>query len=519
MRPKSEKPARGQLNVRWDSGLPIDFTDCCAASVLTLAMSLSCGHAYAQSSESVAANVQTTSSQNFTSSGSGSSLETDQPIPLSNSGAPVPTAVPNAAYPPTMATPSSAAPHDPYAKYEWKGLIVNLPPPPDTVDGNLFGYRQKLADDYGIGYYGLSSDTFYDNVLRHDHHGPQSYIGQKPTSFLENVFVLTFDLSRYGIPDGQIVAGTSYFASSWNTIAPTEINLGQLSYYQTLFNKRLEVKVGLLGNIFEYLGEFTGGSLAGGVFGPSGQPLLEAGGSVVAFPTYGINVTAHITRSVYDKFGIARGVTPLGIVDEHNFNPTGTRFSTPRTGAWVINEAGYLHPAEPGAPETWVRAGGVFSGSRYTELDHPELTSNRNYFLYLLADRQLWQISSEPDQAYRGLYAGFSAEYLPPNLNFFAEYYEVRLYGLGLLPHRPFDQVSVVATDTFFSSFAYSEARSAQQMAHSDSKAITGSYSFHLLPGFYVSAALQYINHPTPLTYTSSSGSALNVISGVTLFF
>ena len=416
-----------------------------------------------------------------------------------------------------MPTASSNAPYNSYANYEWKGVNINLPPPSATVDGDLFGFRQKLADDYGIGYIGFSVDTFYDNLLRHDHHGEQAYIGQKPTSLSESFFALTFDLSRYGIPDGQIVAGASYVSTSWNAIGPTVVNLGTLSYYQTLFNKRLEVKVGLLGNVFEYLGEFTGGNFAGGVFGPSGDLSLESGGT--AFPTYGINLTGHITKNIYDKVGVARAVTPLGIVEEHNFNPIGPRFSTPRSGVWVTNEIGYLRAAQPDAPQTWVRAGGVYSSAHYTELDHPDLTSPHNYFLYLLADRQLLQTSSKPGQAYRGLYGGFSAEYVPPNLNFFTSYFEGRLYGLGLLPHRPSDQISLVFTEQFFSSNLYGQLRLAHQLAHDDSKAITGSYSFNLFRGFYVNAALAYIDHPSPLTYSPTTGSALNVAGGIAFFF
>lgn len=483
-----------------------------------LAVFVTCASAHAQSS-APDPNAAPPSRVVVPSTGSSSQSASSQPVPLSNAGAPVSSVAPNTALPPSEPAAAAGAPANPYANYQWKGIIVNLPPPPDTVTGNLFGYRQKLADDYGIGYIGVSDDVFFDNILRHDHHGTQEYIGQKPTSLSENNLLLTLDLSRYGIPDGQIVAGLSYASTSWNPAAPTSINLGTLTYYQTLFNKRVEVKVGLLSQVFEYLGLFTGGNLAGGLFGPSGQLFPETGATTSYFPTYGINITGHITKHVYDKFGIARGVTPLGNVEEHNFNPSSLRFSTPQSGAWVINEFGYIRPAEPDAPQTWVRAGSVFSAGHYSELDHPGLTSNANYFLYLCADRQVLQTSSRPGQAYRGLYAGFSAEYVPANLNFFSQYYEARVYGFGLLPHRPFDQASVVFSDQFFSSFLYGQLRLAHQLVHGDSKTITGSYSFHLFPGFYVNAALGYTDNPSPLTYTGSTGSALTVASGVAVFF
>ena len=442
-------------------------------------------------------------------------------IPLDNAGAAAPASeVPNAAFPATAPAASSPnAASDPYANYRWKGININLPPPTNTIDPDLFGYRQKLADDYGIGYIGDAQVTYYDNVLRHDHHGTQVYAGQKPTVLGQNFLAVTIDLSRYGIPEGQIVVTGVYDTASWNALSPTTFTVGALSYYQSLFNKHLDIKAGLLAENFEYVGTFTGGSISGGVFGPSGSLLAETGGSTSAVPNYGINLTGHITRYYYDKLGVARGVNPGGVVLEHNYNPVGLRFSTPNSGAWVIDELGYLRPSKTDVMQTWVRAGGVYSGGHYAEIDHPQYTSDHNYFLYLLADRQILQVSSKPRQAYRGLYVGFSVEHVPPNLNRFSQYYEARIYGLGLLPHRPFDQVSLVATENVFSNFAYEQAEAAHHLAHADSKAITGSYSFNVVRGVYLSVALNYTNSPTPLAYTGSTGSALNAIAGAAVFY
>lgn len=442
-------------------------------------------------------------------------------VPLSAAGAAVPGAAPNTAFAPpaTPVATTGASQSDPYANYRWKGIIINLPPPSNTIDGDLFGYRQKLADDYGIGWIGGSITTFYDNVLRHDHHAAQSYNGQKPTVLSTNFLTATIDLSRYGIPDGQIAVTGEYQSTSWNAGGPTTLSLGQLSYYQTLFDKRVELKIGLLSSNFAYLGSYAGGSLNGGVFGPSGSLSIETGTTTTATATYGFNITGHITKYVYDQFGVARSGNPGGLVLEHNYNPTATRFSTPNTGAWVINEFGYLRPAARDTPQTWVRLGSSYSAAHYVELDHSSRASPGNYFVYLLGDRQILQVSSKPREAYRGLYVGASAEYVPPNLNRFSQYYEARIFGLGLLPHRPVDQVSLVLTDTVFSDFLYGEAIAAHHPAHTDSKAITGSYSFNVVRGVYLSAGLAYVNHPTAVTYTSSTGSALNAITSLAIFF
>jgi len=447
------------------------------------------------------------------------------PVPLEDNGvAPLPgSGAPNVARPPDAPTPAApGVPPNPYANYRIKGIVVNLPPPSNTVDLGLGGLRQKLADDYGIGYFGLSQTTFFSNVLNHAQttRGAQVYVGQKPTLLSQNLLALIFDLSRYGIPDGQIVATGSEQATSWNPLGPNAINLGQLSYYQTAFNKRVEFKAGLIPTNQEFVGTYIGGSLNGGVFGPQGSILTENGFGTVAYPTPAVNVRVNFTPNIYDKFGVARAITPDGTVLEHNYNPTGiSKFYTPNSGPLFINELGYLRPAALGVPQMWVRGGAFLDKSRFPELDHPGRRSNNQYALYLLGDRQIAQISSAPGESYRGWYAGFSAEYTPANYNRFSQYYEARLYGLGVIPGRPFDQVTAVFTENVFSNVSYRAARRAGLSAHSDSKALTLSYSAQVIHGVYANFGVQYVDNPSPIVFTSNTGSALNMIAGASLYF
>ena len=408
--------------------------------------------------------------------------------------------------------------NDLYADVEWKGLVFNIPPPRATVDGD-FAFREKLATDYGIGYTGWSIDTFTDNLLRHNHHGVQTYSGQKPTGSSSNNADVIVDLSRYGIPDGQIVISGSYLSYSWNPSGPTSLVLNGATYYQTFLNRHIEFKAGLLASNGEFYGTFTGGNLSSGLYGPAGSQYNEAGGTTLGTPTYGADVTVHPTAHFYDRFGVTRSANPSGVLLEHNWNPTATRFSTPNSGVFVLNEVGYK--ARPGGSggSTWVRLGTGYSSARYVEQDHSTERSPNNYLIYFNADQQLLQTSQKPNQSYRGLYAGFSIAYVPPNLNLFSQYYEARLYGVGILPSRPFDQVSLVATDTVFSNFAYNIARFAGRLAHNDSKAATLSYSYRLFRGIYLNAAVAYVNNPSPLLYTPSTGSALNVITAIAIFF
>ncbi len=445
------------------------------------------------------------------------------PVPLqSNNVAPLGSSpVPNAANPPSGVAQAATNMFVYPPGLQWQGLVVNLPPPANTIDGELGGARRTLADN-GIAYFGYDSTTFFDNLLNHVHsiRGQQLYAGQRPTVLSDNFAALIFDLGHYGLKGGQIVVAGQYTSVSWNTLGPTSLSIGQLSYHQYLFNKRLEIEVGLQPLNTQFIGTFVGGSLNGGVFGPQASVLGENGLTTLSYATPTFEVTGHITDHFYDKTAVARAVTPDGTIDEHNYNPTGvSKFTTKDAGPLFLDELGYLRHAATGIPEMWIRGGAVNDRSRLPELDHPGKRSRNQYGLYLLGDRQLVQISSRPHQAYRGLYAGFSIEYAPQNYSIFTQYYEARVFGLGLLPTRPLDEVSVVFTDNVFSNTVVKEYRGLHVPAHSDSKAVTASYSYQVIPGLYGNLGVEYVNNPTPVIYTSNTGSALDIIAGISLYF
>ena len=81
----------------------------------------------------------------------------------------------------------------------------------------------------------LANNNFYDNLLPAERStfGQQVYNGQKPTFFTNNVMQMTYDLSRYGISDGQIVVGGIYNYHTWEPAGPNAFSLATLSYYQT----------------------------------------------------------------------------------------------------------------------------------------------------------------------------------------------------------------------------------------------------------------------------------------------
>lgn len=429
------------------------------------------------------------------------------------------------AQPQALVTPP-VAPDDEYSQYERlrvKGYVINVAAPADTVDRQAFGIRRALADQ-GIGYLIYTNSNFTDNVLEHQHplnneRANQVYAGQLPTYLTAAIVLVTYDLSRFGIPDGQIVVGGDFQTVNWEAFGPRTASLATASYYQTLFHKAVEIKIGWFPNTIEFLGTQVGGNLASGVFGFSATLLGEQGQNNYAAETPGLNIKLNLPDHFYDKFGVQRALSPDGIVVEHQANPSAARFVIPNAGTLVMNEAGYRVAASPGVPQTWIRAAASWTNSNYRDLDRPDQRGGPSYGLFLLADRQLLQTSSQLKTAAQGLYAGFSVEYVPPQFNRFSRYYEGRIYGVGLLPHRPLDLMSFVYNRNAYSALAVDQALAAGEMAHSATNTYSLAYSAHLFHGFNLNLGLSYIDHPTPVVYNATTGHALSTYLGAVVFF
>ena len=348
--------------------------------------------------------------------------------------------------------------------------------------------------------------------------GQQAYNGQKPTFFTNNVMQVTYDLSRYGIPDGQIVVGGVYNFDTWAPAGPNALSLATLSYYQTFLNKQVELKLGYLANALEFWGPFLAGNLAASIFGPSATIPVEAGISAPAWATPAINIKVNGPYGFYNKLGVQRASSPDGPFVEKIDNPTGLKWSTPNSGVLVINEFGYRKEAAPGQLATWVRAAPMFNTSRYIDYAFGG-RSTGNYGAYFLADQQIVQLAPMAGQAARGVYAGVSAMYAPPEFNRFSQYYELRLYGIGLLPSRPGDMLSLVISRNVFSHYLVDAALQRGQLAHDGSLSITAAYTAAIAPGIRVGIGLGYTDHPTPVVYTPQTGSALNILANVITFW
>jgi porin len=109
--------------------------------------------------------------------------------------------------------------------------------------------------------------------------------------------------------------------------------------------------------------------------------------------------------------------------------------------------------------------------------------------------------------------------YAPPEFNRFSQYYEARLYGIGLLPSRPTDMVSVVVSRTVFSNYVVDAALRSGQLAHTGNFSVTAAYYAPIVPGVRVGFGLGYTDHPTPVIYTPQTGSALNLLANVVTYW
>ncbi|WP_081074236.1 carbohydrate porin [Burkholderia diffusa] len=457
---------------------------------------------------------------------------------------------------------TSAARFDAYGV---KGWNFPFPSAADSLIQDAGGFRSALAE-YGFGFlnfnvtvggvnaggtpHGVPDSSFVPSLGRSLPYpecsvssgpicrGGQTYFGQRPSYYNVSLAYLTYDTSRWGIPDGQIVLGATKVNSSYQDYFPTtDLGLMGLSWYQTLFNKRLELKVGYTTNNQEFVGTYVGGSFAN-PFGPTASVPVQLGMSIGPTPTPSIRATVHLTSEIYNSTAVQRslpinGRTGNPIKDELDSNPSGFKLRVPNAGTLYINELGYKNDAAPNRPHNWVRAGVMYNTSEFRDYSrfsaNPAATTNGSWGIYVLGDRQLWQQApGSPYSAYRGLYAGLSYMYAPPKNVVFSQYLEGRLYWIGPFDSRPTDMLSFVYSHNRMSGYLVNTVNSttaplADQgypvpRAARSSNSYSLSYLAHITPGLYASLAGNYTDKPS-FQYFAGQGSAWTVQLALTTVF
>ncbi len=376
-----------------------------------------------------------------------------------------------------------------------KGWIVPRPGTAESVIADTGGIRSALAE-YGIGFLGLGSYSFFGDTL-HQTPGTQYYNGQKPTFGSSTSLSVSLNLDQYGIPNAQITAAGVLLTTTWESFGPSAFSLLRLNYYQSFFDGRLEIKAGYIANNYEFFGTSVGGNIISGTLGPNANVLYQLGLSRTPLTTPGVNIRLNGPNNLYLKSGIQRSINPAGAQAESDANPTGFRFSTPHAGTLLINEVGYKRAASAEERSVWIRGGVLYNDSPYTVFGTRETASNSAFAV--LADAQILKT----DDAFpaRGIYGGASFLKGDPNVDGTDRYYEGRLYGVGIVPGRPKDFISLVYTHTDFSQRQFL-ARSRNIPGVTAINNLTVSYSTHVARGVFLNTGFTYGDHASvsPIT-------------------
>jgi porin len=369
----------------------------------------------------------------------------------------------------------------------------------DTLLGDVGGVRSALAD-YGIAATIYVQGTQWQNLLKSptETNGSQAYIGQKYTAeSLDGIFA-TYDLSHIGLQGAQIIADAGCSVSSYLPAYGRGCRVLDLSFYDSFFRGRVELSAGILPNDFEFVDTYVGGNTITGAFGPSAVLPAQSGLSQQPGVAPTLNLTYHFDANWFEKIGVQRSDSPQGIVAEYSaFNRHGLTFLEQNAKALVIDEVGFRQTASADTSSTYIRAGGLYNWTHYTDFNTGGTATNWN--AYLLADRQLTR--SEPARAYRGWYGGFTVMESPSNVNVFRSYYEARVYDIGPFESRPEDQFNIVGTHALFSGDArqyYIEQ--GVYPPRKDTTSVTMSYAYKLTHSTYLTPGLSFTNHPSFIT-------------------
>jgi len=405
------------------------------------------------------------------------------------------------------------------AKYEplrIKGWNVDLPLPNNTLIGDT-PFRSKLADHH-LGFYFNGVAFGGVNMLKAARSGPngtQLYSGQKFTTRVTPSGALNLDLSWLGLENAQLTGGFIDVFTSWDPAGPNTFSLSLLSYYQTFFDKLLELKFGYLANNFEFYGPYVGGNLASSLFGQSASVLTATGLSHSVVPRPGANLQLNLGH-YYEKSGIQYSSSPDGFGKQADENPTGFKWNVAHARVLFIQEVGYKRPATATAHQSWVRFGYIRNTSDFVDLRYGGRSSH-NYAVYGMADYQLAKFDGRPYHA-SGFYVGYSAHLGRDRYSRIAQTYEGRFYTLGPFASRPGDMASFIVTYNVFSRYAVEAAHRAGQSAPVGSWQATLAYNVAVVPGLIAGLGLSYSDYPAPIVQPPGTGHALQLLTNFSWF-
>ncbi len=341
----------------------------------------------------------------------------------------------------------------------------------------------------------------------------QVYEGQRPYEGADAVPIFTADLRQFHLHQSQLFLGGVWNWVSWNPAGPKAFQFWNLYFYKGFGENRVALKAGYISNFLEFIGLFVGGSISTGTQGAYFILPYEVGMSYFPLTAPSVDVRVQARRNLYFKTAAQRSLDPHGGPAEVKRNHTGFRFIPHGDNLLSINEAGFLHRAQAGTRETWLRAGYMRNFTAYNNAITGRNDSG-NYCAYALIDYQITQ--SNLDNPNHGVYLGTSVEAIPEALNPYARYFEVRLYKNAPFRSRSDDIADLVLSRTGYSKyFTRNLAAEGKTVSHGLTD-LTGSYTLHVSPGNYAGISLSYMNGPAISPRTPN---ALIFAANWTVFF
>jgi porin len=422
----------------------------------------------------------------------------------------------------------------------------NYAPPSfaESVTLDYGGWRSSLAS-VGIGLIEYNVTRFQVNVLDTPREGPrfnpffestQTYWGQKPSFHNISVLALAYDLSRFGVPDGQLQLAGNFNYATYEAFNPNTATFHFLAYYQTLFDRQLEIKFGLVANQNEFVGQNIGGGFAS-TGGPANSIITLLGMSSSPVSTWSFRVTGHL-GNFYNETAVMRslvvnGPTGNALFDTNELNPTRldwnvntssysptAEIGAPGTGELFVDEVGYRQDATTTSLYAWARGGIMYNNSSFHDFTksvaHGGLvqgaigpTLDGNVGFYLLDDQQIWQSApNSATTASRGLYAGATIMYALPDRTPITQYYEGRLYMKAPFESRPKDLVSLVAYYQVNSPYLvdnFNTLHAVGTYGKGETWSATVGYLVHLRAGASLSLGFNYTANPSQAFYFGPS--------------
>jgi|GEM_PF-1411572 porin len=424
-----------------------------------------------------------------------------------------------------------SAKYDKLNPWDWKS--VPYPSIGDTLDPEFAGIRPYLAE-HNIGITLLYPGSHFDyNVKNPPMYGAygapynqsiaagtkQQYTGQRPEYMSGPYAYLT-----YNIPSTHtqfVVGATDCLVTSEALYGCSNLRMTGAYVNQQFFKSKVQLSAGYLTEAWGSVGMYTGGNMAGTTLGVNSILPAEAGQNEPQHMTPAATLRWDVTKHVYGVVGVQRSMSP-DYNESNQHDAIGLRFSVPDAKAFEELELGYKRESAPGIKKFWLRLDGFYNSSHYFDyragsaaylafLNNNRLQTNRTNNNFASSNGVDYQFT-QPDRVlpFRGLYAGGTVQYAPPQQNLYTAYYEARAYYLGLFKSRPLDMWTLMVNNTEFSKIAINTFQHTadyhvsipgtpigQTTADDGQTNYSVTWLAHLRSGLWSDVGLMYTEHPT----------------------